>query len=107
MFLTTRALLSLKNHGPAALALIDACSAHNPRLFGELVRGCPIDDDLLAPEKVAMAISNHGRLHRGEPGWEWYDDWCGRYDEVIFVSAVVDYVAASFPLPSATRRRAV
>jgi hypothetical protein len=102
MLLTTRLLLSLRDHGPAVLALIDGCSLHRPQLMDELERRCPMEDDPLAPEKVALAISNHGRLHRGEPGWEWYDRWCAQHDELAFVNAVVDYCA--LPLPPPGRR---
>jgi hypothetical protein len=105
MFLTTRVMLSLKAHGPAALALMDHCSAHHPRLYAELLSACRVDDEVLGPEKLAIAISNHGRLHRGEPGWEWYDAWCRRHDEPAFVDAVVSYVANMLQVPSGIERR--
>jgi hypothetical protein len=96
MLLTTELLLSLTAHGPAATALIEGCSANRPQLYRELAARCPPDSDPLALEKVALAISNHGRLHRGEPGWEWYDRWCAAHDEAAFVKAIVDYCAQSF-----------
>lgn len=103
MLLTTRILLSLREHGPAVVELIDACSVHRPALLRTLLERCPVDDGLLAPEKLALAISNHGRLHRGEAGWEWYERWCERHDEAAFVDAVVSYCAADFleaaPMP--------
>lgn len=105
MFLTTRVMLSLKPHGSAALELMDGCAAHQPRLYAELVSACRIDEEVLAPEKLAIAISNHGRMSRGEPGWEWYDAWCMRHDETAFVGAVVGYVADMLQVPDGVKRR--
>ena len=105
MFLTTRVMLSLKPHGPAAIALMDACAVHQPRLYAELVAACHLDEDVLAPERLAIAISNHGRMRRGESGWEWYDAWCAAHDEPVFVDAVVGYVADMLHVPDRLKQR--
>jgi hypothetical protein len=92
MLSTTRVLLTFTSYGPAVVALIDSCAAHHPGLFEELARRAPLDADT-APEKLALAISNHGRLHRGETGWDWYESWCVEYDEASFVATVIDHLA--------------
>jgi len=92
MLSTTRILLTFASYGPAAVALIDSCAVHHPGLFDELARRARLDADI-APEKLALAISNHGRLHRGERGWDWYQSWCSEYDEARFVDTVIDHLA--------------
>jgi len=92
MLSTTRILLTFRRYGPAAVALIESCEANCPELLQELARRARLDFDF-APEKLALAISNYGRLHRGENGWGWYESWCAAYDEADFVAAVIDHLA--------------
>ena len=92
MLSTTRVLLTFTSYGPAAVALIDRCAAHDPGLLEELARRTRLDADV-APEKLALAISNHGRLHRDESGWDWYRSWCAEFDEASFVATVIDHLA--------------